>query len=107
MGATANIRPWKKLPLIVAGKSTCWSILATQQQNVIGSLLECFPNEFLAHLGGRAAPCEPELVAELVDIRDGAAVLDARHRDKQADWSYDKWYSGKVPAECLSSTPAH
>jgi hypothetical protein len=45
-------------------------------------------------------------VAELVDIRDGAAVLDARHRGKQADWSYDTWYSGKVPAECLiGATP--
>jgi NADH-quinone oxidoreductase subunit F len=91
--------------LTVTERSRCY--LATQQQNIIGSLLECFRNEFVAHLEGRAAPCEPELVAELVDIRDGAAVLDARHRDKQADWSYDKWYSGKVPAECLiGATPS-
>jgi hypothetical protein len=90
--------------LTVTERSRCY--LATQQQNIIGSLLECYRKEFVAHLEGRAAPCEPELVAELVDIRDGAAVLDARHRDKQADWSYDKWYSGKVPAECLiGATP--
>ena len=83
--------------LTVTDRSRCY--LATQQQNIVGSLLECFHNEFIAHLEGRAAPCEPELVAELVDIRDGAALLDTRHRDKQADWTYDKWYSGKVPAE--------
>ena len=90
--------------LTVTDRSRCY--LATQQQNIIGSLLDCFPKEFVAHLEGRAAPCEPELVAELVDIRDGAAVLDARHLGKQADWTYDKWYSGKVPADCLiGATP--
>ena len=86
--------------LTVTERSRCY--LATQQQNVVSSLLECFRDEFVAHLDGRAAACEPELVAELVDIRDGVAVLDTRHRDKQADWSYDRFYSGKVPAECLS-----
>jgi NADH:ubiquinone oxidoreductase subunit F (NADH-binding) len=88
--------------LTVTERSRCY--LATQQQNVVGSLLERFHHELIAHLEGRAEPCEPELIAELVDIRDGAAVLDTRHRDKQADWSYDKYYSGKVPAECLSLT---
>jgi len=86
--------------LTVTERSRCY--LATQQQNVVSSLLERFSHEVVAHLERRAMPCEPELIAELVDIRDGAAVLDTRHRDKQADWSYDKYYSGKVPAECLS-----
>ena len=48
----------------------------------------------------------PLLVAELVDIVDGAAVLDQRHRHKLPDWSYDAVYSGKVPAESLPGTPA-
>ena len=85
--------------LSITERSRCY--LATQQQNVVGSLLDSFRHEIVAHLEGRAAPREPELVAELVDIVDGRAVIDTRHRDKQADWTYDRVYSGKVPAECL------
>jgi NADH:ubiquinone oxidoreductase subunit F (NADH-binding) len=90
--------------LTVTERSRCY--LATQQQNAVGSLVECFRNEFVAHLEGRASPCEPEVIAELLDIRDGTAVLCTSHQAKQADWSYDKHYSGKVPAECLiGATP--
>ena len=98
--ATAHdIEVVRRRLLTVTERSRCY--LATQQQNVVGSLLECFRAEFFAHLDGRAEPCEPELIAELVDIADGTAILDTRHRDKQADWSYDRVYSGKVPAESL------
>ena len=44
-------------------------------------------------------PCEPELIAELIDINGGVALLDERHRQKQWDWSFNKRDSGTVPVE--------
>jgi NADH-quinone oxidoreductase subunit F len=87
----------------VTDRSRCY--LATQQQNVVGSILQRFEDEVAAHVAGTAPPREPELIAELVDIRAGEAVLDEDHRHKQPDWSYDRSYSGRVPAECLSGVP--
>ena len=42
---------------------------------------------------------EPALAAELLDIVDGTARLDERHRQKQPDWTYDAVYSGQSPAD--------
>jgi NADH-quinone oxidoreductase subunit F len=81
----------------VADRSRCF--LATQQQTVVGSILEHFGDEVAAHLSGEAGPAPSELVAELVDIRGGTAVLDTRHAYKQPDWTYNKRDSGTVPVE--------
>jgi hypothetical protein len=81
----------------VADGARCY--LATQHQTVLASLLERFPDDVRAHLSGAAAPVEPELIAELVDIADDRATWDERHREKQPDWSYDEEDSGQVPAE--------
>jgi len=81
----------------VADGARCY--LATQHQTVLSSLLERFPDEVQAHLGGAAEAVEPELVAELVDIADDHATWDERHREKQPDWTYDEEWSGKVPSE--------
>ncbi|MDQ6614534.1 MAG: hypothetical protein M3083_07260 [Actinomycetota bacterium] len=81
----------------VADRSRCF--LATQQQVVLESILEQFPDEFEAHLDGFIDPVEPELISELLDIRDGKAVLDVRHLRKQPDWSYHTLDSGSVPVE--------
>ena len=81
----------------VADRSRCF--LATQQQVVLESILELFPEEFEAHLTGTAAPTEPVLISELLDIRDGKAILDERHLRKQPDWSYHNLDSGSVPVE--------
>jgi len=83
--------------LTVADRSRCF--LATQQQVVIGSLLDRFPDELTAHITGEAEPVSSALIAELVDIRNGVAVLDERHRKKQPDWTYNKRDSGTVPVE--------
>ena len=85
----------------VADRSRCF--LATQQQVVIESILKHFPDEMEAHLSKKADPVEPELVAELLDIRGGHAYLDARHRGKQPDWSHNKTDSGTVPVELYSA----
>jgi hypothetical protein len=81
----------------VADRSRCF--LATQQQVVIGSILEHFAAEFEAHAALTMPPREPELIAELIDINGGVALLDERHRLKQWDWSFNKRDSGTVPVE--------
>ena len=75
--------------------------LATQQQVLVTSLLEHFPDDVAAHVDAPASATEPALVAELVDITDGAARVDEHHRDKQPDWTFDAVDSGKTPAERL------
>jgi NADH-quinone oxidoreductase subunit F len=73
--------------------------LATQQETVLASLFDEFRDEFDAHLTGDLPPADPVLIAELLDIHDGRAVLDERHRDKQPDWTYRATSSGATPAE--------
>lgn len=72
--------------------------LALQHQLVVESIRRLFPDEARAHTTADARPVEPELIAAIVDIEDGRAVLDERHREKQPDWSYDAVDSGKWPA---------
>ncbi|MFP5317606.1 MAG: NADH-ubiquinone oxidoreductase-F iron-sulfur binding region domain-containing protein [Acidimicrobiia bacterium] len=84
----------------VADRSRCF--LATQQQVVVGSILQAFPEEMEAHVANAVDAVEPELIAELVDIRNGVAYLDERHRQKQPDWTYNKRDSGTVPVERYS-----
>jgi NADH-quinone oxidoreductase subunit F len=81
----------------VADGARCY--LAQQHQNVLTSLLDLYADEVKAHVEGTAPGVEPELIAELVDIADGVATWDERHREKQPDWSYDEVDSGQVPAE--------
>ncbi|MDQ1396663.1 MAG: NADH-quinone oxidoreductase subunit [Acidimicrobiaceae bacterium] len=81
----------------VADEARCY--LASQHQVVLASILERFPDDVTAHIGGGAAAVEPDLVAELLNIDGDEAVVDERHRSKQPDWSYDAEWSGKVPAE--------
>jgi NADH:ubiquinone oxidoreductase subunit F (NADH-binding) len=83
----------------VADGARCF--LASQHEVVVGSLLERFPDQVAAHLSGAAPGVEPALIAELVTIDDGTAVVDERHRDKQPDWTYDATYSGQAPADRL------
>ncbi len=89
----------------VADRSRCY--LATQQQVLLDSLLKHFPEEFEGHITNAKGPVEPELIAELIDIRGGRAYLDERHRQKQYDWSYSKNDSGTVPVErFVNAVPA-
>src|SRR6266699_1116860 len=72
--------------------------LALQHQLVVGNIRQLFPDEARAHTHAAARPVEPELIAGIVDIEDGRAVLDERQRTKQPDWTFDSVYSGKWPA---------
>ena len=96
-------RVFRKRLGTVADRSRCF--LATQQQVVLNSILEHFGDEVADHVAGRAEPVEPVLIAELVDIRGGRAVLDERHLRKQPDWSFNKNDSGTVPVERYQAVP--
>jgi NADH:ubiquinone oxidoreductase subunit F (NADH-binding) len=97
VGTTHNIDVIRKRLGTVADRSRCF--LATQHQVVVGSIFEHFADEFTGHLDRTSDQVEPELIAELIDIQGGAAVLDERHRRKQPDWSYNSDDSGTVPVE--------
>ena len=75
--------------------------LATQQQVVIGSVLQSFPAAVSAHVGADDDGREPVFVAELAGIVDGRAVMQEAQRTKQPDWTHDPVDSGQWPADRL------
>ena len=82
--------------------------LASQQQSVVGSILERFSADVRAHLDPATAPVEPVPVVDLIDIDEAAqAVVDERFRRKQPDWTYDEPWSGKTPVELLTDHRDH
>jgi NADH:ubiquinone oxidoreductase subunit F (NADH-binding) len=76
--------------------------LALQQQAVVSGLLRRWAGSVADHVAGIAAPRGPLIVAELLDIAEGEAVIDLRHEDKQPDWTYDERDSGMAPADRLA-----
>jgi len=64
--------------------------LPVEEQHVVGSILRAFPEEFAAHLEGRCPSPRGDLIApKLVDLADGVATFDERHRAKRPDWTYE------------------
>ena len=83
----------------VAERARCF--LASQHQRVVESILRLFPDQFQAHASGAAEAAKPELIAPIVDIDGGIAVLDDKQARKQPDWTFDETYSGQSPADRL------
>jgi NADH-quinone oxidoreductase subunit F len=75
--------------------------LASQQQDVVGSVLDRFPDAVNAHLEHTARATDVALIAPIVDIVDGVAILDAHQAAKQPDWTFDATDSGRSPADRL------
>lgn len=69
--------------------------LARQHQVVVGSILAAFDDGVRVHLRSGAAPCEPVLISELVDLDEGAVTLDEDFLTKRADWTRTR--GGGVP----------
>jgi NADH-quinone oxidoreductase subunit F len=63
--------------------------LPVQEQRVIASILQAFPEEVAAALDGLSLPARGLLVPKLVDLRDGKAVIDERQARKRPDWTYE------------------
>jgi NADH:ubiquinone oxidoreductase subunit F (NADH-binding) len=73
--------------------------IGLQQQALVTSLLDRFPEQVAAHVSGEATAVAPVLVAEIRSIDGDVAVLNERQADKQPDWSYDETDSGVAPAD--------
>ena len=74
--------------------------LAAQYELVLESILDDFDEEIRAHLHGAPAGA-PELMASLAELHGDRAVLDTAHVGKQPDWTFDRHWSGKTPADRL------
>jgi NADH-quinone oxidoreductase subunit F len=103
--AEADLETIRKRARTVSERARCY--LATQHEAVATSILERFAGDVAGHVGGTAPNVEPALVAELVDIADGKATFDARHLEKQPDWTFDAEYSGKSPADRFAEHRDH
>jgi len=63
--------------------------LATQEQRVVASVLERFPEEVVAHIEEERCPRpRPLVLPKLVDLGGGRATYDERQAHKQPDWTY-------------------
>ena len=64
--------------------------LATEEQIVISSMLQRFPEEFALHLEGRCSKeqARPIEAPKIVDIADGVVTWDEKQSRKQPDWTY-------------------
>jgi NADH:ubiquinone oxidoreductase subunit F (NADH-binding) len=81
--------------------------LASQQADVVGSLLALFDTTVERHASGRAPAVDPIVVVPLANIVGGRAVLDVDQLAKQPDWSTNPADSGAAPAARLGNTPVH
>ncbi|MGH9151296.1 MAG: NADH-ubiquinone oxidoreductase-F iron-sulfur binding region domain-containing protein [Acidimicrobiales bacterium] len=63
--------------------------LGTEEQLLVSSILETFPEDFADHLAGfcRLPPRE-HVVPKVDDLVDGTVVYDRRHARKNPDWTY-------------------
>jgi NADH-quinone oxidoreductase subunit F len=72
----------------VTDQARCY--LATEEQILVASILEHFPEEFALHLEGRCSvtPARHIVVPKIVDLGDGQVTYDERSDRKQPDWTY-------------------
>lgn len=72
----------------VADANRCY--LPVQEQQVVGSILRAFPEEFAEHMErGRCPRPRPLPLPKVVDIRDHRVRYDERQAEKRPDWTYE------------------
>ena len=82
----------------VTDGSRCF--LASEEQIVITSILQAFPEEFTEHIELGRCPRPRRLpIPKLVDLADGRAVYDESFWRKQPDWTYAPIQEGDDGAE--------
>lgn len=63
--------------------------LAVEEQLLVGSILEAFPDEFAEHVEQGGCPRRRELpTPKLLDLAGGRATYDESYWRKQPDWTY-------------------
>jgi NADH:ubiquinone oxidoreductase subunit F (NADH-binding) len=64
--------------------------LAVEEQLVVGSIMNAFPDEFAEHVELGRCPRPRRLpIPKLVDLADGKAIYDDRFWRKRPDWTYE------------------
>jgi NADH:ubiquinone oxidoreductase subunit F (NADH-binding) len=81
--------------------------LATQEQVVVGSILEAFGAELEARVEHTAHAGHSMAIVPMIDLRDGVVTLDEEHARKQPDWTFTEHWSGKAPADRLDDHRSH
>jgi NADH-quinone oxidoreductase subunit F len=76
--------------------------LASQQQVVIGSIVELFGDEMRAHASGSRVGVEEATIAPVSALEAECAVFETDASRKQPDWTFNDTWSGKYPAELLT-----
>jgi NADH:ubiquinone oxidoreductase subunit F (NADH-binding) len=82
----------EQLPIIrraldtVTDGNRCY--LAVQEQLVVASVLQAFPDDVRAHEEGTCRLRHDVIVPRIVDLTPDGFVFDVDHRRKQPDWSY-------------------
>lgn len=76
--------------------------LASQQERVVGSILTRYAEQVDGHERHELPGHEPTIIAPIVALDDGDAVLDQGQSAKQPDWTYDPTDSGQWPADRLA-----
>ena len=63
--------------------------LATEERDVVSSILRCYPEEFAEHLDRGTCPRPRDLlVPKVVDLEDGRVTYDESQARKRPDWTY-------------------
>jgi hypothetical protein len=73
--------------------------LASQQRDVVGSLLATFSANVVVRLRNRRSPTPAYAITPLVDVDAGVVVQDLAHLGKQPDWTFATVDSGVTPVD--------
>ena len=76
---------WEWLARVTDG-SRCF--LANEESQLVGSIIEAFPEEIAEHLDHGCARPRHLVLPSLVDLRDGEATYSDRPARKRPDWTY-------------------
>jgi len=72
---------------VVADASRCY--LPVQEQNLVSSILETFPDDVAAHVDGGCLSDRTQLpIPKVLELSDGVVTYDQRQERKQPDWTY-------------------
>lgn len=72
---------------VVADGNRCY--LPVQEQRMVTSILERFPEDIAAHIEGRCLSDRKQIpTPKIVDLIDGVVTYDERQERKQPDWTY-------------------
>jgi NADH-quinone oxidoreductase subunit F len=71
----------------VADANRCF--LPVEEQQMLGSILRAFPQDFDAHLSGPCPSHRQIVVPKLVDLDNAGATYDEHQMHKRPDWTYD------------------